>query len=226
MKALEGYEIIEFGGIEANPDFDTLVKAVDQIHKLDMSRVFLLAVGGGSVADGTKFIGAACQYTKSEGLWELVLSSGFSSGSCSSYGLCDDSSRSNRSFNPFPTSRQVLKVIGVLLSQDELLTYTFPYPNIIRSANNRFTALFSSRNGRFWTLTPPCRFLCARRSTESSTRSSMCASNTSPPAHILLSLLSLLSLRRQCLGPLRRSPSSRLNGERTLFLSPFFRVDK
>ena len=32
MKALEGYEIIEFGGIEANPDFDTLVKAVDQIR--------------------------------------------------------------------------------------------------------------------------------------------------------------------------------------------------
>ena len=32
MKALEGYEIIEFGGIEANPDIDTLVKAVDQIR--------------------------------------------------------------------------------------------------------------------------------------------------------------------------------------------------
>ena len=41
-----------------------------------MSRVFLLAVGGGSVADGTKFIGAACQYIISEDLWELVLSAG------------------------------------------------------------------------------------------------------------------------------------------------------
>ena len=41
-----------------------------------MSRVFLLAVGGGSVADGTKFIGAACQYTTSEDLWELVLFTG------------------------------------------------------------------------------------------------------------------------------------------------------
>ena len=76
MKALEGYEIIEFGGIEANPDFDTLVKAVDQIRKLDMSRVFLLAVGGGSVADGTKFIAGACPYTKSDDLWEMVLSAG------------------------------------------------------------------------------------------------------------------------------------------------------
>ena len=41
-----------------------------------MFHVFLLAVGGGSVADGTKFIGAVCQYTKSEDLWELVLSTG------------------------------------------------------------------------------------------------------------------------------------------------------
>ena len=76
MNILEGYEIIEFGGIEANPDFDTLVKAVDLIHKLDMSRVFLLGVGGGSVAAGTKFIAAVCQYTTSEDLWELVLFAG------------------------------------------------------------------------------------------------------------------------------------------------------
>ena len=76
MKALKGYEIIEFGGIEANPDFDTLVKAVDQIRNLDISCVFLMAVGGGSVAAGTKFIAAVCQYTKSEDLWGLVLSTG------------------------------------------------------------------------------------------------------------------------------------------------------
>lgn len=76
MDALKGYEIIEFGGIEANPDFDTLVKAVDVVKKLDMSRVFLLAVGGGSVADGTKFIAAACKYTKSDDLWNLVLAGG------------------------------------------------------------------------------------------------------------------------------------------------------
>lgn len=76
MEALKGYEIVEFGGIEANPDFDTLVKAVDVVKKLDMSRVFLLAVGGGSVADGTKFIAAACKYTKSDDLWNLVLAGG------------------------------------------------------------------------------------------------------------------------------------------------------
>ena len=37
-KALEGYEVMEFGGIEANPDFDTLMKAVRIIKTLDMSR--------------------------------------------------------------------------------------------------------------------------------------------------------------------------------------------
>ena len=157
-----------------------------------MSRVFLLAVGGGSVADGTKFIAAACQYTKSEDLWELVLSTGTGVEVALPMG-CVMTLPAVIVLYPFPTSRQILKVIGVLLSQDELLTYTFPFPIIIRSANTQFTALFSSRNGRFWTLTPPCRFLCARRSTESSTPSSMSASNTSPPAHILLSYLSYLS---------------------------------
>lgn len=47
-------EIFEFGGIEPNPEFTTLMKAVDMVkdHNID----FLLAVGGGSVLDGTKFV--------------------------------------------------------------------------------------------------------------------------------------------------------------------------
>ncbi len=55
--ALSGFEIIEFGGIEANPRFETLMKAVEIIgeRKID----FLLAVGGGSVIDGVKFMSAA-----------------------------------------------------------------------------------------------------------------------------------------------------------------------
>ena len=67
-EALKDYELYEFGGIEANPDFDTLKNAVYEIRKLDMDRVFLLAVGGGSVCDGTKFIAGACKYTDSEDL--------------------------------------------------------------------------------------------------------------------------------------------------------------
>jgi NADP-dependent alcohol dehydrogenase len=52
--------VMEFGGIEANPQYETLMKAVDVIkdNKID----FLLAVGGGSVIDGTKFISAAVYF--------------------------------------------------------------------------------------------------------------------------------------------------------------------
>ncbi len=54
---LKGFKVFEFGGIEPNPHFETLMKAVDIVktEKID----FLLAVGGGSVLDGTKFIAAA-----------------------------------------------------------------------------------------------------------------------------------------------------------------------
>ncbi len=50
-------EVFEFGGIEANPKFPTLMKAVEVVRKEKID--FLLAVGGGSVMDGTKFIAIA-----------------------------------------------------------------------------------------------------------------------------------------------------------------------
>ena len=55
--ALGDRVVEEFGGIEANPTYETLMRAVDLVRqdKLD----FLLAVGGGSVIDGTKFVAAA-----------------------------------------------------------------------------------------------------------------------------------------------------------------------
>ena len=55
--ALGARERKEFGGIEPNPTYETLMRAVDLVRaeKLD----FLLAVGGGSVIDGTKFVAAA-----------------------------------------------------------------------------------------------------------------------------------------------------------------------
>ncbi|MDD3130295.1 MAG: iron-containing alcohol dehydrogenase, partial [Bacteroidales bacterium] len=56
-KALKNYEILDFGGIEANPQYSTLMKAVELCR--DKQVDFLLAVGGGSVIDGTKFIAAA-----------------------------------------------------------------------------------------------------------------------------------------------------------------------
>lgn len=58
--ALPNHNIVEFGGIEPNPRFETLMKAVEIIRaeKID----FILAVGGGSVIDGVKFISAAVNY--------------------------------------------------------------------------------------------------------------------------------------------------------------------
>lgn len=52
-------EVLEFGGIPANPTFEILVKAIELVRTEGVD--FLLAVGGGSVIDGTKFICvAAC----------------------------------------------------------------------------------------------------------------------------------------------------------------------
>jgi NADP-dependent alcohol dehydrogenase len=55
--ALKSHTLLEFGGIEANPQYSTLMKAVEVCRKENIS--FLLAVGGGSVLDGTKFIASA-----------------------------------------------------------------------------------------------------------------------------------------------------------------------
>jgi NADP-dependent alcohol dehydrogenase len=52
--------VIEFGGIEPNPDYDTLMKAVEICRKEGVG--MLLAVGGGSVIDGTKLIAAAVDF--------------------------------------------------------------------------------------------------------------------------------------------------------------------
>lgn len=58
--ALKGFEVVEFGGIEPNPRFETLMKAVEIVkaEKID----FILAVGGGSVIDGVKFISGATHF--------------------------------------------------------------------------------------------------------------------------------------------------------------------
>ncbi len=55
--ALGKREVGEFGGIEANPAYETLMQAVARIRTEGWD--FLLAVGGGSVIDGTKFVAAA-----------------------------------------------------------------------------------------------------------------------------------------------------------------------
>lgn len=57
---LKGHEIVEFSGIEPNPHFETLMKAVAVIKEQNID--FILAVGGGSVIDGVKFISAAVHF--------------------------------------------------------------------------------------------------------------------------------------------------------------------
>ncbi|MDI5886960.1 iron-containing alcohol dehydrogenase [Flavobacterium yafengii] len=57
---LKGFDIVEFSGIEANPHFETLMKAVAVINEQKID--FILAVGGGSVIDGVKFISAAAHF--------------------------------------------------------------------------------------------------------------------------------------------------------------------
>ncbi|HCE06997.1 MAG TPA: NADH-dependent alcohol dehydrogenase [Oxalobacteraceae bacterium] len=58
--ALSGYTVQEFSGIEPNPSFETLMQAVELVRKEKLD--FLLAVGGGSVIDGTKFVAAAVDF--------------------------------------------------------------------------------------------------------------------------------------------------------------------
>ncbi len=58
--ALGRREVSEFGGIEPNPAYETLMQAVALARAKDVD--FLLAVGGGSVIDGTKFIAAALKF--------------------------------------------------------------------------------------------------------------------------------------------------------------------
>ncbi len=58
--ALKGYDLIEFGGIEPNPEYETLLKGISLIREKRID--FLLAIGGGSVIDGTKFMSAAALF--------------------------------------------------------------------------------------------------------------------------------------------------------------------
>ncbi|MBW3138563.1 iron-containing alcohol dehydrogenase [Ferrimonas balearica] len=64
LAGLGNRTVVEFAGIEPNPQFDTLMKAVHIAR--DEQVDFLLAVGGGSVMDGTKFIAAAVPFDGDE----------------------------------------------------------------------------------------------------------------------------------------------------------------
>ncbi len=68
LAQLKDFQVLEFGGIEANPTFETLSKALDIIRSEGIT--FLLAVGGGSVIDGTKFLSAAAYFEGDS--WDIL----------------------------------------------------------------------------------------------------------------------------------------------------------
>ena len=67
--ALSGHTLVEFGGIEPNPRFETCLKAVARVK--ESGARFVLAVGGGSVLDAAKFIAAAACYDGPDA-WEIL----------------------------------------------------------------------------------------------------------------------------------------------------------
>lgn len=66
--ALSEHTFFEFSGIEPNPSYETLMKAVAVVHEQQID--FLLAVGGGSVIDGTKFIAVAAKFQGES--WDIL----------------------------------------------------------------------------------------------------------------------------------------------------------
>lgn len=68
-EALKDFDYIEFGGIPPNPEYSILLEALEAIKLQKVT--FLLAVGGGSVIDGTKFLAAAAHY-KGNDFWDIL----------------------------------------------------------------------------------------------------------------------------------------------------------
>ncbi|MCL6414203.1 iron-containing alcohol dehydrogenase [Aestuariirhabdus sp. Z084] len=68
--ALAEHSWFEFSGIEPNPRYETLMAALEVIerHQID----YLLAVGGGSVIDGSKFIAAAALF-EGDDPWDIII---------------------------------------------------------------------------------------------------------------------------------------------------------
>jgi NADP-dependent alcohol dehydrogenase len=67
--ALSEHKVVEFGGIPPNPEYSVLMEALKVIKKEKID--FLLAVGGGSVIDGTKFLSAAAFFDGNEP-WDIM----------------------------------------------------------------------------------------------------------------------------------------------------------
>jgi NADP-dependent alcohol dehydrogenase len=67
--ALKTFDVVEFGGIPANPEYAVLLKALEVIKKENIT--YMLAVGGGSVIDGTKFLSVAA-LINTDNPWDIL----------------------------------------------------------------------------------------------------------------------------------------------------------
>lgn len=72
INALKDFEVIEFGGIPANPEYEVLMQALKVIKEEKIT--YMLAVGGGSVIDGVKFLSAAALYEGAHP-WDILAKS-------------------------------------------------------------------------------------------------------------------------------------------------------
>lgn len=70
LRAL-GCEVKWEGGIPANPEYERLMEIVQIVREFQPN--ILLAVGGGSVIDGTKFICCAATLSSTEDAWDYIM---------------------------------------------------------------------------------------------------------------------------------------------------------
>jgi len=145
MEALKNHQVIEFQGIEPNPRYETLMQAVGIAKREQVD--FILAVGGGSVIDGTKFIAAAILYD-GDTPWDM-LSKGIKAKKAVPFGsvltlpgtgsemnsgavITRDETREKFSFgSPF-----TFPIFSVL---DPETTYTLPLRQISNGVTDAFT---------------------------------------------------------------------------------------
>lgn len=69
QQALLHHQVFEFAGVEPNPSYETLMQAVALCRQQHID--FILAVGGGSVIDGAKFIAAALHFSGDP--WDILV---------------------------------------------------------------------------------------------------------------------------------------------------------
>ena len=144
-QALGGRTRHEFGGIEANPTLETMLKAVELVRAQNID--FLLAVGGGSVIDGTKFVAAAANFSGDP--WQILESFGGAVNSALPLGVVLTLSATGSEMNAgavvtrkatqtkaFFTSPLVFPQFSIL---DPTKTYTLPAQQLANGIVDAFT---------------------------------------------------------------------------------------